>query len=233
MPNEDSLSAIAQGRLIQTVDSGRAIGDRHKMLAEDRTLFDTRLDDLTSRDNDTALTESNRAGSSAKARASLTSLKQSLHDGYNGIAAIRSSTISDAQRLEVFTAYGWASGLIGEFNDSRILGLARLAIDEDLDIENPAWMYSIELRAEITAQLAIFDANADDRTGGERMEATNARNKAADLFHASLARYRYFICSASDELDQSPELRRGGFRVRKNRAARKASKSSAPATPTP
>ncbi len=187
------------------------------MLKDDRVLFDSRLSILTEADNNTALTSSNRAGSSGAARAALTKLTQLLHDGYNGIAAIRSSTITEAERLEVFTAYGWASGNIGDFNDARILGLTRLALDDDLDIEKEEWKYAADLQAEIAAQLAIFEANADDRTGGERMEATKQRNRALELFRLMLSRYRYYLCSASDDVDQSPELRRAGFKVRKDR----------------
>jgi hypothetical protein len=218
MPNSNSLQAIAQGRLIQTVDGTRPATDRFKLPAADRTLFNTRLDDLAAKDNDTALTESNRAGGSAAARAALQKLEGLLRDGYNGITAIRSSKITDGERLEVYTAYGWAGGNLGDFNDARTLGLARLALDDDLDIEKPEWEYAADLKTEIAAQLAIFDAKADDRTGGERMDATKARNEALELFQTMLSRVRHYLCSASDDVDQSPELRRNGFKVRKDRA---------------
>jgi hypothetical protein len=218
MPNSDSLRAIAQGGLIQTVDDGRAATDRFKLLAADRTLFNTRLADLAEKDNATALTESNRAGGSAAARAALKALEALLHDGYHGIKAIRGTKITDGERLEVYTAYGWAGGNLGEFNDARTLGLARLALDDDLDLEKPEWEYAADLKTDIAAQLAIFDAEAEDRTGGDRMEATKARNAALELFQAMLSRVRHYLCSASDDVDQSPELRRSGFKVRKERA---------------
>ncbi|HEX3816775.1 MAG TPA: hypothetical protein VHW03_00640, partial [Chthoniobacterales bacterium] len=199
------------------VDTGRAAGDRFKMIAGDRALFDTRLAALSHADNDVALTESNRAGGSGKARDALDKLKGLLHDGYNGITAIRSSTISEAQRLEVYTAYGWASGNIGTFDDARILGLSRLGISDDIDLENPAWEYAADLKADISAQLEIFNNNADDRTAGNRAEATKTRDAALVLFQKSLSRYRHYLASGSDDLDQSPELRRGGFKVRKDR----------------
>lgn len=222
MPNSDSLRAIAQGELIQTVDTEAEADSRFKLLAADRALFDERLASLAAVDNDTALTESNRAGGSAEARAALDRLKTLLRDGYNGIKAIRSSSITEGKRLEVFTAYGWASGNIGVFNDARTLGLARLALDDDLDIDNPAWEYAADLQTDITAQLAVFNDNADDRTGGDRMEATKLRNDAMDLFEKMLSRVRHYLCSASDEVDQAPQLRSYGFKVRKDRGARKA-----------
>ncbi len=217
MPNSDSLQAIAQGRLIQTVDDKRAATDRFKLLPADRTLFNTRLDDLSAKDNDTALTESNRAGGSGAARAALNRMEVLLHEGYNAITAIRSTKITEAERLEVYTAYGWSGGNLGEFNDARTLGLARLALASDLDIEKPEWEYAADLKADLAAQLAIFDAKADDRTGGDRMEATKQRDKALELFQTMLSRVRHYLCSASDDVDQSPELRRHGFKVRKDR----------------
>lgn len=235
MPNADSLSAVAQGQLIQTVDTGRAAGDRFKMPAADRTLFDSRLADLQDKDNDTALTESDRAGGSSEARAAIDRLKELLHDGYRGIAALRSTIISDGQRLELFTLYGWAGGKLGDFSDARTIGLARLGVSPDVVPENPAWAYAADLKADIAAQLAIVDAKAEDRTGGARMEATRARNGALELFGKSLSRYRHYLCSASDDLDQSPELRRAGFKVRKDRtaAAKKTTSGESGGTPPP
>lgn len=72
MPNSNSLASTAQGQLAQIVDTARCADDRHKMLPDDRTLFDARLAALLESDNDTALTESNRAGGSGKARDALT-----------------------------------------------------------------------------------------------------------------------------------------------------------------
>jgi len=229
MPNALSLSAIAQGRLIQIVDDGKAAGARDKLI--DRAEFDARLQKLDDSDNSTALTESNRAGGSAAARTALDALKVLARDGYNGIASIPSFTISDGQRLEVFTAYGWSSGNIGIINDTRALGLCRLALADDLDIEKPEWEYSAALKSAITAQLAIFEANADDRTGGERMAATRARNEDLDLFSISLSKAWYFLCSATDDTDQWPELRRYGFNVRKDRSRKAAVVVTPPVNP--
>ncbi len=219
MPNATSIQSISQGRLIQIVDTPRTATDLFKLPVAFRTQFDASLKTLEDADNDTALTESNRAGGSGAARTALDQLEVLLRDGYNGIKGIRSSTITDDQRLEVYTTYGWTSGNLGTFNDARVLGLARLCLADDLEIENPAWEVAADLKAEIAAQLAIFDANADDRTGGERMLATKARDKALKEFDIYLARVRFYLCFASMDTDQSPELRRYGFKVRKDRAA--------------
>lgn len=181
-------------------------------------------------DNDTALTESDRAGGSAAARDAITALKVLAHDGYNGIEALPSFSISRGEKLEVFTAYGWSAGHLGIFSDARTIGLCRLAVSGDVELDKPEWAYSAALQAEIIKQLALYDANADDRTAGERMSATKIRNEAQDLFETSLSRVWHFLCSATDDIDQWPELRRYGFNVRKNRSTSK--KMVAPASPS-
>lgn len=234
MPNAFSLAAISQGQLVKIVDSERAAGDLFQLPVAFRSEFDTTLAALELADSNTALTESNRAGGSVAARVALVQLETLVRDGYNGIKAIRSSLITDAQKLEVYTAYGWSGGKLGLFNDARVLGLARLALSADLDIEKPEWEYTADLKTEIAEQLAAFDAVADDRTGGERMGATRTRDEALAAFQTMLSRTRFYLCFASDDTDQSPELRRYGFKVRKDRASSKAN-PPAPggATPTP
>ena len=95
MPNAGSLSAIAVGHLTQTVDSERAAGDRFKLPEFLRANLDEKLAALEASDSHTALTESDRTGGSSKAREALDQMETLLRDGYNGIKAIRSSTISD------------------------------------------------------------------------------------------------------------------------------------------
>src|SRR5438067_2307152 len=157
MPNAGSLSAIAVGHLTQTVDSERAAGDRFKLPEFLRANLDEKLAALEASDSHTALTESDRTGGSSKAREALDQMETLLRDGYNGIKAIRSATISDGERMGVFTTYGWVGGKLGTFNDARIIGLARLAVREDVGITNPEWLYDPELVQAIKDQLAIFD----------------------------------------------------------------------------
>jgi len=195
-----------------------------------RADLNLRLQALEDADNDTALTESNRADGSAAGRGALDTLQVLARDGYNFIRSVPSFTISEGERLEVFTAYGWSGGLIGEINDARALGLCRLALADDLDIEKPEWEYSAALKAAMTAQLAIFEANVDDRTGGERMLATKTRNTALEAFNTMLSRVWHFLCSATDDTDQWPELRRYGFNVRKDRGPNKSAATTTAAT---
>jgi hypothetical protein len=232
MPNADSLSAIAQMHLIQSVDTSRDAADVFKLPTRLRTQVDTDLGVLDAADSNTALTESDRAGGSAAARQALDRLQELSKEGFNYITAIRSTQITDAQRLEVYTAYGFAGGKLGRFNDARILGLSRLALQAHSNLQS-AWRYQADLVTDITAQLAVYDANAEVATGGEREKATRARDAALEDAQSTLAQTRFYYCSASRDTDQTPELARIGFQPRRLPTATNGQPAPAPAATEP
>ena len=227
MPNAESLAAISQMLLIQNVDTGRPASDVFKLTPFLRTQTDTDLAALDKADADTALTESDRAGSSATARAALDNLQDHLREGFKVIDAIRATKITDAERLEAFTSYGWAGGKLGRFNDARVLGLARLGVQDHSSLPTER-RYPADLVADLKAQLAIFDGNADAATGGERETATKQRNDALDAANTTLAQVRFYYCSASRDTDQTSELTRIGFQTRRDAGA-----APQPAQPPP
>ena len=215
MPNASSLAAIAQGHLVQTIDDSRAANDPFHLPAFLRTAVNTGLAALETADNATALTESDRAGGSAAARTALTAIEILLRDGYNAITAIPSLKINAAQRLEVYTTYGWSGGKLGTFNDARRLGLARLGVRAEVGIP-AAWAYSAELVTALKEQLDLYNANAAPATGGDRSGATKKRDEALDEFETTLARVRFYYCCASADADQTTELTRIGFQPRRD-----------------
>jgi hypothetical protein len=66
------------------------------------------------------------------------------------------------------------------------------------------------LIADITAQLtifdAIFDANAETATGGNREAAKHVRDAKLTLATTTLSQVCFYYCSASRDTDQTPEL---------------------------
>jgi len=231
MQNAESLATIAQMQLIQTVDDARTATDNFKLTAWLRTQLNHDLGALTTADANTAVAEGDRAGGSAAARAALDNLAKLLKDGYNFITAIRSTQITDAQRLETYTAYGWASGNLGRMNDTRVIGLARLALQPQTHLA-AAWRYPADLLADLTTQLAAFDANTVTAKGGVRSAATLARDNALTAAETTTAQVRFFYCSASRDIDQTPELAKIGFQPRRD-AGMVASNKPAPVPPTP
>ena len=215
MPNVFVLEQIELAELAQSVDDGRLAADPFKLPGALRTLLNTRLADLQAKDAATLLTEGGRATAAANVRTALDQLTTLLRDGYNFINGIGSFSISPADRLGVFTAYGWESGLIGEFTDARVEALANQAITATPSIPNPAHAYPAALLTLITAQLAIVNANQPIATGGTAQAATAARDLALDLLQTTNDRVRFWYCSASDDEDQTPELAKIGRQPRR------------------
>ena len=106
MPNQFTLEQSELAELTQAVDDGRAAGDPYKLPAATRTLLDTRLADLKTKDAATLLTEGGRATASGLVRAALDQLRTLLKDGFNFVQGLGSFAIDDATRLSVFTSYG-------------------------------------------------------------------------------------------------------------------------------
>jgi hypothetical protein len=231
MPNQTSLEQIELAELTQSVDNGRVATDPFKLSTALRTLLDALLADLKSKDAATLATEGERATASANVRAALAQLQTLLRDGYNFVQGLGSFAITDAARIGLFTAYGWESGLVGDFSDARIESLANQAITITPTITDPAHRYPAALLALITAQLAIVNTNQPIATGGSAQGATDARDAALVLLQLINARVRFFYCSASNDTDQSPELVKIGRQPRRDPGA--AAAQPLPAAPGP
>ena len=216
MPTQETPDQIEIAELTQSVANARAANDPFKLSAGLRTLLDNRLIDLKAKDAVTLLKEGDRATASANVRTALDTLETRLKDGYNFLQGLPSYEISDADRLGVYTSYGWTSGLIGQFTDGRIEALANQALTATPSIANPAHRYSAALLALITAQLAIVNANQPLATGGTAQSATEARDIALELLRLANARVRFDYCAASDDLDQTLELTKIGRNPRGN-----------------
>lgn len=216
MPNEAVLREIEIGELTIAVDDSRDAADPFKLLAGHRALVVARLAALQAAEAATTMGEAGRAGASRTLRDAL-DLLESLHrDGYNFIRGILSFQISAAERLEVFTAYGWESGEIGLFTAARIESMANQATAATPLITNAAHRYPTALLEAITAQLAIVNAHQPLATGGSAQAATAARNAALVELNSINERTRHFYCSCSDLREKTPELARIGFQPRRD-----------------
>ena len=213
------------------MDDGRVAADPFKLSAASRTLLDTRLADLKAKDVATLTSEGGRATASANLRAALDQPQKLLRDGYNFVQGLGSFAISDADRIGLFTAFGWESGLVGDFSDARIESLANQAITVTPTIADATHRYPAALLTLITAQLAIVNTNQPLATDGSAQGATDARDAALALLQRINARVRFFYCWASDDLDQTAELVRIGRQPRRDAGA--AAAPPLPAAPGP
>ena len=115
MSDQITIDLIESAELIIAVDDTRTAEDPFKLSTALRTLVEERLATLKSGTASVSLTEGGRRQASGDLRTALDGLETLLHDGYRFIAGIPSFEITAAERLEVFIAYGWAKGELGEF----------------------------------------------------------------------------------------------------------------------
>jgi hypothetical protein len=212
--------ALAQGKLIVSVDASRPADDPFKLTPALLALIQGGIDSLENDDSGAHAAEGNRSEASANVRSALDKIEAALRAGYAGIEAIVGDAIvptgiSDAARLATFTTYGWEKGQLGRLSDSRILMLGELALQGETSISTPAWRYAPALVSLITAQLDVIEAEEPDATGGERQVSVTGRLTARDLLQTRISRARYHYCAASDELDSTKELAKISFQPRR------------------
>ena len=218
MADQSILEDIETGELIIQVDAGRPAGDPFKLPADLHTLVQTRLTDTITKNAAATMAEGSTAGASVLRSQALTRLNELLHNAYNHIGAIPSDDLSEADRAHVYTAYGWAGGVLGDLQSTvRVEQLANLASSATADASVPAaGKYPAGLVTRIANWLATFDAASLIATGGNRQVLIAQRNAAGELLHAVISRVRLFYGSASDDGDQTPELAKIGMQPRRD-----------------
>ena len=174
-----------------------------------------------------SLAEGDRAGASGICRACLAALEKGHRAGksfFDGLlpefvpVAVAGDPphISDAKRLQLHDRYGFAGGVIGNFDDARTEDLARqAAIASLLAVDNPAWVYPQPLLDFIAGHYATLQAHQSLATGGSRQTAVAATLAATEAAEDGIARVRGFYISASDDGDRTPELKKIGLQPRR------------------
>ncbi len=211
-----SIAANAQLNLIQVVDDGRAQDDPFKLSTRLRKQVDADCAGLAEYDALALTMESSRTGKSMEARELLETLERLVREGYAGIAAIRASEISEPERMEVFTAYGWARGVLGRLPDSRVVGLARLGVRTHTNVA-AAFQYPAELVRELEVALQQFDAVSPQVGTGKRQVAVKQRSLALEACEETLTQVRHWYCAATREGSKTKELALIGFQPRRPR----------------
>ena len=217
MSDQATLDAIETAELILQVDAAPLPTDPFKLAASLQTLVTTRLADTKGKNAAVSMIEGGTVGASAQRQQALDRLADLLRNGYNGINAVPSDDLPDAERAQVFTSYGWAGGLIGDLSSpSRIEELANLAATATADATVPtAGKYAASLVTRLANWLSIFDAASLLANGGSRQTLIAARNDSRDLLATANSRVRLAYCAASDEGESTPELAKIGMQPKR------------------
>jgi hypothetical protein len=208
MADQATLDEIETAELIMQVDGARAAADPFKLPAAMLTLVTTRLGDCKGKNAALTMVEASTLGASQQRQQALDRLADLLRNGFAFIKSVASDDISDAERLQAFTAYGWEQGQIGDLSGAtRVEALANLAATATADATVPAaGKYPATLVTRIGNWLATFDAANVLATGGTRQTLNAARNASRDDLHSANQRVRLAYCSASDDGESTPEL---------------------------
>ncbi len=217
MADQATLDAIETGELALMVDATRTAADTFKLSTVLHGIVQTRLTDAKGKNAAATVGDGATIGASAQRQQAVDKMAELLRNGYNGIGAVPSDDLPDAQRAQVYASYGWEQGLIGDLNSaSRVESLANLAATVATDATVPAaGKYAASLVTRIANWKAILDAANLLATGGTRQMLIQARNDARDLLVSANSRVRYAYCSASDDTDSTPELARIGMQPKR------------------
>jgi hypothetical protein len=207
MAERRTLDAIETAELIFQVDTARAPADPFKLPAALIAIGTPRLADTKGKNAAAILMEASTIGASEQRKQAVQRLGELLRNGFNAIGAVASDDITDAERLQVYSAYGWTGGKIGDLDIARTESLANLAASATANPSVPAaGKYPASLVTRITNWLAIFDAASLLATGGDRRTLIDARNASRDQLEDFNSRVRLFYCSASDDGERTLEL---------------------------
>ena len=234
--NLSVIRALAKGKLVIAVDESRLPADSFKLPVTLRSLILADIAALEVGDSDSHQAEGDRAEASATARVAYEKLEAVLRMGHTGISAIIGDDvlpggITEADRLGVFTTYGWEKGQLGRFTKERLLVLGELALQGTTTVATPAWRYASALTAIIQTQLDVIEAEEPTATGGDRQVSVAERAEQLDLLETHISRVRYHYCAASDALDGTKELARISFQPRRPKGAAAATPAVTPPTP--
>jgi hypothetical protein len=214
MPSADTIAVSAQLNLIKSVDDRRSADDPFKLPRWLRLQVESDQTALDQSDADTISQGTEQSNRTASVRETLDRLENALRDGFKGIAAIRSTAISDEDRATVFAAYGWSGGLLGRFDAGRIIGLARLGVREHPEVL-AKYRYAAEVIADLESALQDYERLVPESVDGAIRGGVQTRNAKLDAAEQTLSQVRYAYCMSSRQTVKSPELLKIGFRPRR------------------
>jgi hypothetical protein len=233
MPTTESTDLARRLKLVLTIDDKRASDDPLKLFPALRKDVMDDAENLDDADGITGSSEGERTEASGKKRKAYNELERQLRGGHRYIMALDDDTITEEERAGVLEAYLWKSGLIGRFDDTRCVALAKQAAKVSADgLVKELWRYPAVRLARIAAQLAIIEDKTDAASSGDRQSANKERDAALDLAASTLLRVRFWYCCATRDADKTPELAKIDYQPRREHGTVPHGGTSEPATPS-
>ena len=212
VPKDDTEAMIRIAKKVQTVDSARAESDPFKLPFFLREDLYQRLESTEDIMPSTTSAEGKRLGASSSLKTAFEELQSLLKEGFRLVQATPRFQATEAQKVAALTVYGWTGAKLGVLSErTRVLTLARLALQETARITPETVRYPLPLVEQIQKQVTIIEQQEAAAAPGGRQTAVQNRNEARSLLRKALRRVRHYYCCASDSADETPELAKIGF----------------------
>lgn len=232
MPTSESIDLARRLKLVLTIDDKRKADDPLKLFPALRKDVVDDAEDLEDADGITGTSEGERTEASGKKRKAYNELERQLRGGHRYIMALDDDAITEEERAGVFEAYLWKGGLIGRFDDTRCVALAKQAAKVTAEgLVKELWRYPAVRLARIAAQLSIIEEKTDTASSGDRQAANKSRNTAFDLAETTLLRVRFWYCCATRDADKTPELAKIEYQPRREHGTATDDKPAEPVAP--
>ena len=201
------------------VNTGRAQDDGFKLTACLLALMTTRLADAKAKNSAVAMYEGAEAGADVQRADALYRLTCLLRNGYSYLLSIPEEDLPYAQQKQALESYAWEGSVLGDMTSpARVESLARqvAVVAADTTIPSVA-KYPASLASRISNWLGILEGTDVLAGGGSHQTLVHQRNGSRDLLLTAISRVRHFYCSASDDVESTPELARINMQPRRAR----------------
>ncbi len=218
MPNSSISEVTDQLEQCLEADFQVETGKRWKFTTEFRAEVQDTFDDLVAANEDIPLSEGNRRTASDQLKVDYPVAETMIHAVYNRIKGLSLTGNS----LPLLVAYGFESGNLGEFDQSRVrrfLGQFIATSADFADVNNPNHNAAAVLPADWITQITPLKKRLSDNellsSVGSRSDLVELRKQKLLAAEDILSRIWHYLSYGLPKRDQDPLLHNYGFDPRK------------------
>ncbi len=234
MPNRGISEVTDQLEQCLGADGDVEVGKRWKFTAEFRAEVQDTFDDLVAANEDIPLSEGNRRTASDQLKVDYPVAETMIHAVYNRIKGLSLTGSS----LPLLVAYGFESGQLGEFDQSRVrkfLGQFLTTSADFADVNSPNHNAAAVLPADWITQITPLKKRLSDNellaSVGSRSDLVELRRQKLLAAEDIISRIWHYLSYGLPKRDQDPLLHNYGFDPRKNPTGQH-DNTTAPVAPT-
>lgn len=219
MSDQKTYDAMTSATLILAVDAARVAGDPFKFTTTFAALGTSRLSDCVTANAAAEFAASDTTGAGQRIGQAVERLAALARNVFNFIGSVDDETLPDADRAQVYAAYLFPGGELGNLRDKdRVVSIAQkisaIAASPPPDLP-AAGLAPAATVARVNNWLAIYNGNVGIANGGTRETLIDTRNTARDTLEDWNARARRTYTSATDDGEYTKELKKINMQPRR------------------